>query len=561
MNLTAKNDYIALVYDMVQPLKDYFTQSGLKIGHTGAVYNERTSCAEGFLRILWGLVPCVAGGSTCFDEFVLKYNEGFRLGTDKNSDAYWGDTSDVNQMFVEMTTIAYAIFFADDKFWAPLDEAAKDNLAKWLYSINEHVVPTNNWQMFRVLINCALKKVNRKYSQKNIDESIETVMGTYLGDGWYTDGYTKRRDYYVSFAIHFYCLIYSKVMENDDKERCELFKSRAEKFAKEFIYWFSENGDAVPYGRSLTYRFAQVSFWSACLLAGVKPFDYGVIKGIIVRHFNSWLSSPVFDNRGILTLGYKYPDLFMTECYNAPGSPYWAFKAFAFLMLDDNHPFWKAPVKPLPDLDEIKTLGKAEMVISRDKDNICLYSTGLYENTDMGKMDCKYSKFVYSTKFGFSVSRDYRSLKECSPDSMLAFVINDFVYVRNCIDEGRTEDNRVYSKWSPVKGIEVQTEIIPQKNGHIRRHIIQSEFECEAYDCGFAVRNDEDTHMKSAAEGEMAYVKNIDSMCTVNGKSGEGYIIEGYPNTNLIYSRTFIPSVRYKINKGETRIETFVKYM
>ena len=106
-------------------------------------------------------------------------------------------------------------------------------------------------------------------------------------------------------------------MGDEDAERCKIFKQRAYDFAQEFIYWFDDDGSSVPYGRSLVYRFAQVSFWSACLIADVKPFDYGVIKGIIVRHLNSWLDCPIFDRSGILTLGYKYPNLLMTEYYNA----------------------------------------------------------------------------------------------------------------------------------------------------------------------------------------------------------------------------------------------------
>ena len=29
---------------------------------------------------------------------------------------------------------------------------------------------------------------------------------TYLGDGWYQDGDSGQKDYYISFAIHFYSL-------------------------------------------------------------------------------------------------------------------------------------------------------------------------------------------------------------------------------------------------------------------------------------------------------------------------------------------------------------------
>ena len=80
-------------------------------------------------------------------------------------------------------------------------------------------------------------------------------------------------------------------------------------FAKQFLYWFDEDGAALPFGRSLTYRFAQVSFFSACLLCGIEPLPIGVMKGLIVRHMKYWLSLPVFDRNGILTIGYGYPNL------------------------------------------------------------------------------------------------------------------------------------------------------------------------------------------------------------------------------------------------------------
>ena len=109
-------------------------------------------------------------------------------------------------------TIAYAILFAEDKFWAPLSDRAKDNLAEWMYSINEYDIPLNNWQMFRVLVNSALKRVGKRYSQERMDEAFMHIEKMYLGDGWYTDGYTSRCDYYISFAIHFYSLLYAAAM-------------------------------------------------------------------------------------------------------------------------------------------------------------------------------------------------------------------------------------------------------------------------------------------------------------------------------------------------------------
>lgn len=96
-------------------------------------------------------------------------------------------------------------------------------------------------------------------------------------------------------------------------------------FARQFIYRFDSTGEALPFGRSLTYRFAQVSFFSACVIAGIEPFTLGQMKGLIARHIENRLTRDIFDRDGILTIGYGYPNLIMAEAYNAPGSPYWAF--------------------------------------------------------------------------------------------------------------------------------------------------------------------------------------------------------------------------------------------
>lgn len=53
------------------------------------------------------------------------------------------------------------------------------------------------------------------------------------------------------------------------------------------------------------------------------------MKGLIVRNFNWWLGQKMFDRDGILTIGYCYPQMYMAERYNAPGSPYWGMKSFA----------------------------------------------------------------------------------------------------------------------------------------------------------------------------------------------------------------------------------------
>ena len=318
--LNGKEDFRALLMEIIRPLLPYYTKekAGIALGVTATTYEQRTIRLEAFSRVLWGLVPFWAGGGSDA-EFEEIYRKGLTAGTNPENAEYWGGFHAFDQRFVEMAAMAYGLILAPDKIWEPLTEKEKDNLADWLYGINDYELPVCNWVLFAVLVNIALKKLGRKYDAGKLEKYLDGAGSFYLGDGWYQDGDSGQKDYYVSFAIHFYSLFYAKVMEAEDPERCRLYKERAALFAKQFIYWFDEKGRALPFGRSLTYRFSQVSFFSACLMAGVEPFDVGVMKGLIVRHFCDWMKRPIFDGNDILTIGYGYPNLIMGERYNGPG--------------------------------------------------------------------------------------------------------------------------------------------------------------------------------------------------------------------------------------------------
>lgn len=558
--LNSKADFQELLMEIIRPVIPYYTEekAGIDLGVTATTYSQKTIRLEAFSRILWGLVPFWAGGGSdaVFEEI---YRKGLTAGTDPENPEYWGGFHAFDQRFVEMAAMAYGLILAPDKIWEPLSAKQKDNLADWLYGINEYELPICNWVLFAVLVNIALKKLGRKYDAEKLEKYLDGADSFYLGDGWYQDGDSGQKDYYISFAIHFYSLFYAKVMEEEAPERCALYKERADIFAKQFIYWFDENGASLPYGRSLTYRFSQVSFFCACLMAGVEPFDVSVMKGLIVRHFCDWMKKPFFDRNDILTIGYAYPNLVMGERYNGPGSPYWALKTFAILMLPDEHPFWSAQIKPLPQLEEQKALPYADMLIHRYKNHVTAFVPGKYSPAGHGQIVAKYGKFAYDTRFGFSVAKSSYEVHETAPDSMLAFYINGYVYVRRICEEFRISETEVYSRWVPYEGIMVETSVIPTKNGHIRKHKIVSDRECEAYDCGFAVEIDVEGE-KQTQDSNTAAVENCYSVCRVTAKEGggEGFIIQADPNTNLLHPMTRIPSVRYRIHKGENTLTTEV---
>lgn len=578
--------YEEMLLKMVEPLKIHFSEgkSRLELGAAAAGYGCRIAGMEGFSRLLWGLAPYWAGGGT--DKSMLPaVVEGLINGTDPYSEEYWGDLHDKDQRMVEMAAISNGLLLVPELLWEPLTVQEKENLSNWLYQINLYTQAENNWQFFNVLTNLALKKRGCKYGRERMQKAMDKYESFYLGNGWYSDGKRPQKDYYISFAIHYYCLLYAYYMEDEDPERAAAYRSRAKEFAVDFQYWFDEEGKGLPFGRSLTYRFAEVAFFSVCIMTGVEVLPYGVMRGIVGRHLRYWIKQPIFDNGGVLTVGYTYPNLMMSEGYNAPGSPYWSFKAFAFLALPEQHAFWQTSEEELPEREPIKLLAEADMLIASRKGEIVAYTAGQYSVIPYAHDAEKYEKFAYSSRFGFSVPRSYVNLNDCAPDSMLVFEVHDMLFVRrHCIEYCFTEE-QVWAKWSPIEGITVETAIVPCEGGHIRKHRIENQLvtvvdgqympmSCKAYDCGFAYPFcQEETELVQVDSVNAVDGNALDDKCKItskivdrngysliqcNSNNGKSHIINAAPNTNLIFPLTRIPALEFEIKPGITEIEDLV---
>lgn len=346
-DFAAKRTCEKALLDILNPLKPLYSEqkARLYVGQTSAHYENDSIPMEAFARPLWGLIPFWAGGGSD-TEFEEIYRRGIEAGTDPENPEYWHTCRDYDQKFCEMAAIAFGMLFCPEKLWEPLSEQGKDHLIDWLWEINRHACCACNWQFFKIITNMAMYKVVRAYDASGMEEGLELIDAYYDSGGWYHDGNGGDKDYYNPFVMVTYGMIYAMFMQKEDPVRCARFRERALAFGKDYIYWFSENGESFAYGRSMTYRFAQTAYFSVCVLSGTEVFPLPVLKGIISRHLVYWLNQPIFDNAGVLTIGYCYPNLQMSESYNAPGSPYWAMKAFLFLALPEEHPYWRAPIAP-----------------------------------------------------------------------------------------------------------------------------------------------------------------------------------------------------------------------
>lgn len=552
--LKTREDLVSALEQLTDPLRPLYSRGGarLAIGGTGASYPAVTAEMEGFSRVLWGLVPLLMGGgeSGLWDTVL----DGIRHGTDPAHEEYWGEVQDYDQRLVEMAVFGFALAAIPGQIWSPLTQKEQEQLYSWLNQINSHPCYDCNWLFFNVLVNVGFRRIGRPYDAEQLENNLKRMDDFYLGDGWYSDGINGHSDYYVPFAIHYYALLYAKLMEQEDPERSQVFKERARLFATEFLGWFAPDGSALPYGRSLTYRFAQSAFWSALVYAGVEVFPIGVVKGLVLRNLRWWFSQPIFDAGGVLTIGYTYPNLVMAENYNAPGSPYWALKTFLPLALSAEHPFWKEEELPLPDIPAVIVQKPAHLVIVREpaSGHVAAFNSGHLYTNEHTHTSAKYEKFVYSTGFGFSVPRSEWGLSQGAFDSMLALSESgDNLYrVRRRNMESRIVDNVLHSVWKPWTNVEVRTWIVAGLPWHIRIHRIETGRPLDAAEGGFALGQEAGVEQQIGLT--TAAVSTAWGISGVKGLIGyvKAELIWPNANTNLLHPRTVLPTLTTFLEPG-----------
>lgn len=556
-DLVSRGDFERELMGYLDALRAHYSEgrAQVRLAGGGAQYEDEVIPMEAWARVLWGLAPLWAGGGRSGDGFFeAAYPRGLAAGTDPSSSEYWGGCRPHDQRFVEMAAIAYALLLAPDALWGAITGDERRRVVAWLLQCNDHDFPAGNWLWFRVLVNLALNRLGAGGDTGRLTRDLSELDGFYRGEGWYRDGPGGVEDYYNAMTFHFFGLLYAWLCRDEDPDRASLFSERARAFAGDYVRLFSARGEGVAYGRSMTYRFAQAGFWSMAAATGADlgpGFTAGMLKGLVARSLRAWDRGRVCDNGGVLTIGYHYPNLHMAEGYNAAGSPMWCLMAFACLMLPAVDPFWHADPEPLPELPALSTALGGTALAQRDAaGEVTLYPSGRVPGHPFAQSDAKYSKFAYSSRFGFSVARSQRSLAEAAPDSMLAFVAFGRVFVRDGVEDARVEGDEVVSCWSPFPGVEVESRVEPVPGGHVRRHVVRSTVECEAYDCGFAVPGD--YHELGLDE--------VERTCCVRalGVPGEALLIAPEPNTNLMCGKTLIPAVRYRIGVGESRLVTEV---
>lgn len=204
---------------------------------------------------------------------------------------------------------------------------------------------------------------------------------------------------------------------------------------------------------------AMAAFWAALaftfttedLETLLPPYlsNPGAIKGLLFRNLRWWSShhKSIFQSDGTLSIGYVYPNMYFTENYNSPGSPYWGMKAFLVLALPADHPFWVAPELPHPLsgsdtlLPVVYPINHPLHIMVRAKHHTYLLSTGQACHYPLKATQAKYGKFSYSATFGFCVPTGSYMLDQHALDGMIGFSDDggEVWRSRRIVDDARIE--------------------------------------------------------------------------------------------------------------------------
>lgn len=339
-------------------------------------------------------------------------------------------------------------------------------------------------------------------------------------------------------------------------------------------------GRAIPFGRSMTYRFAMSSFWGALAFANVElpaPLTWGVVKGLQLRNLRYWAKQPgAYYPDGTMTIGFCYPNHNITENYNSPGSPYWCCKSFIALALPENHPFWAAKEEPYPEAlkNTVKFIKHPLHITSNLGGHTFLLSSGQQCSYAVKQSSAKYGKLAYSSAFGYSVPVGNGTLEELGGDNTLALSDDggETWKCRRVTKEARIENGKLLrSMWYPWNDVEIETWLLPPQPEtplwHVRIHRIKTGRKLISAEGGFAIygqrkdgralepsEGEEFGTYEKGGEGRAASKAGVSGIVEL-GEAGmrKGRALRTDANSNLIVARAVLPTLlgEHEVGKGD----------
>jgi hypothetical protein len=166
----------------------------------------------------------------------------------------------------------------------------------------------------------------------------------------------------------------------------------------------------------------------------------------------------------------------------------------------------------------------------------------------------KYAKFVYSTRYGFSVEANDRHFDGAAFDGMIGFSRDGkHLAMRETLEEALIAGTTLYSKWRPFADVTVETWLLPKAPWHIRVHQIETPVPLQSVEGGFAVRRADfnaDRREQGMGRARVATDTDVSAIVDLSAVMRAGRSHFPLPNTNLLHSKTIVPQLLGDIPAG-----------
>jgi hypothetical protein len=283
----------------------------------------------------------------------------------------------------------------------------------------------------------------------------------------------------------------------------------------------------------------------------------------------------------MLSIGYSYPNTYLAENYNSPGSPYWCMLAFAPLALSESHPFWSSKEEAHPYAGQriIRSIPHPRHITVQSGGHTFLLSSGQSCHYPLKATQAKYGKFAYSSAFAYSVPTGSYTLEQFVPESSLALSDDDgeIWKMRRALNgdsEIEVHDGVpvLVSSMKPWGDVDVLTFLVPpaeeSPNWHLRVHRVRTGRDIKTAEGAFAVYGcresdgriltelNESTSEGGKADSRSALAASRSGAVGIAELSLDerpGSILLADANSNLVEARSVLPIVSADLKAGETK--------
>jgi hypothetical protein len=340
------------------------------------------------------------------------YRQALLNGTDPEHPAYWGHLLNYHQHGVEMSILTMSLAIAPEWLWEPLSSEEKDQVAAWLGEIRGNARYWNNHLYFAILTIEFLRSVgyDEPGDQEAIDFMFQLLEGMHVEGGWFKDGTNESYDHYNAYAFHTYGLWWSWKFGHTNPARVGRWRAWTQEFIPDYAHFFSASGEHLPYGRSITYRFNSLGVFGLAPQVDLEAIPYGEMRRICRKNLTFFLSQPITQEQGCLSVGWTDQYQGVAEPYTCPGSPYWAAKGLFMLAIPPDHPFWTAPEEPYPAErgDFTRVIEAPRFVLKGIDGAVELLNAGSQVSRSGSRYGTwKWSKLAYRTGLGFLLTPDF----------------------------------------------------------------------------------------------------------------------------------------------------------